>query len=610
MTAFIDAVRLLAGDIDETHLITDAQVLGIARPLVKTENGVSVVNVVGVATRLCRLLSTYIPDSRPLFVERMDKRAGELENILRADGPEAHEVTVADNVSLDPIDQNAIAAIVAGLLTWTITQNRVTSTGIVYDVNVAIGTGAAMKVGEFTSPGGPAGLSIQSVAVDSNDHLIVTLTDGSTYDAGMLPVSTAAGLGAAQVQNLIDTSGHADQTDLDAHEASTHNTDATARAAAAAAQTEIDSHESNHPQSGPSQADVDSSITAHAGDDDAHHPPVDISGKADQTELDSHEGSTHNTDTTARTAAAGAESDLASHVANHPGGVGGIPADGAVGRTQLSPSVVTDIDAHADQSELDAHEASTHNVDATARSEALAAQGLITGHQVAASPHNTAIATLIEAHRAVATAHQQPGGGGGSGLPTPATAADRAIRWNGTAWEAYSPSSKYYYALTVSNTNGTMSAGLRDALVNGPSGDERQRDHAAPNRLAYAQSNFFSAANETFIFYRTDIIPVSTWAAHADNPITVFETSPLYVWILAPTDAGEYETYRWTLKSFGGDRLDNEPSFTEVNQRLVIDGVEYTVYRAILMWEAGTTNRHFQLSVVRGPTANPTLVWQ
>ena len=45
---------------------------------------------------------------------------GELENILRADGPEAHTVTVADNVSLDPVDQNAIALIVAGLLGFSV----------------------------------------------------------------------------------------------------------------------------------------------------------------------------------------------------------------------------------------------------------------------------------------------------------------------------------------------------------------------------------------------------------------------------------------------------------------------------------------------------------
>ena len=69
--------------------------------------------------------------------------------------------------------------------------------------------------------------------------------------------------------------------------------------------------------------------------------------------------------------------------------------------------------ASAAQTDIDAHKGTTHNVDSTARSEALAAQGLITGHQAASTPHSAAIAALIEAHRAVATAHQQPGGGGG-----------------------------------------------------------------------------------------------------------------------------------------------------------------------------------------------------
>ena len=72
----------------------------------------------------------------------------------------------------------------------------------------------------------------------------------------------------------------------------------------------------------------------------------------------------------------------------------------------------TELAAYATLAALAAHVASTHNQDSTARSEAQAAQALITGHQVASSPHNVAITALIEAHRAVATAHQQPGGGG------------------------------------------------------------------------------------------------------------------------------------------------------------------------------------------------------
>ena len=168
MTAFTDAVRLLAGDIDETHLLTDAQVLAIARPLVKVNDGGDmVVNVVDVSTRMCRLLSTYMPDQRPLFVDRMDKRAGELENILRADGAAAHTVTVADNVSLDPVDQNAIALIVAGLLGFSVGPGTDVSTGTQYPLRLSIDGGAAMAFGSFVVPLGAGGTG--SVLPDGSD---------------------------------------------------------------------------------------------------------------------------------------------------------------------------------------------------------------------------------------------------------------------------------------------------------------------------------------------------------------------------------------------------------------------------------------------------------
>ena len=71
---------------------------------------------------------------------------------------------------------------------------------------------------------------------------------------------------------------------------------------------------------------------------------------------------------------------------------------------------------------IDTHEASTHNVDSTARSEAQAAQGLITGHEVATAPHNAAIAELIEEHRLVSDSHHTPGEGGVGGLTAAAAA--------------------------------------------------------------------------------------------------------------------------------------------------------------------------------------------
>ena len=43
---------------------------------------------------------------------------------------------------------------------------------------------------------GVDGISISSVAIDANKHLIITLSDGSTHDAGQLPASSGGGGGA------------------------------------------------------------------------------------------------------------------------------------------------------------------------------------------------------------------------------------------------------------------------------------------------------------------------------------------------------------------------------------------------------------------------------
>ena len=97
---------------------------------------------------------------------------------------------------------------------------------------------------------------------------------------------------------------------------------------------------------------------------------------------------------------------------------------GGPGEDQTARDAAATAQAAADgaQGEIDTHEGSTHNVDSTARSEALAAQGLITGHEVATAPHNDAIAELIEAHRLVSDSHHTPGMGGVGGLTAAAAA--------------------------------------------------------------------------------------------------------------------------------------------------------------------------------------------
>ena len=83
------------------------------------------------------------------------------------------------------------------------------------------------------------------------------------------------------------------QSEIDAHEASTHNTDAGARTAAANAQSAIEDHEG----------------TPHNTDTTARDAAAAAQAAADaaQADLDTHEGTPHNTDGTARTAAAAAQ---------------------------------------------------------------------------------------------------------------------------------------------------------------------------------------------------------------------------------------------------------------------------------------------------------------
>ena len=164
---------------------------------------------------------------------------------------------------------------------------------------------------------------------------------------------------------------------------------AAAQGAANVAQETINLHELNHPT-----PDVSGDISAH---DTAAPSHGSIRSKAQAT-----------------------ETGLEGHIAAHPGAVvAGPPADGTVGRPKLTAGLLADVDAHADQVDLDAakadlanHEGSNHNIDATARSEALAAQTLITGHQVASAAHNTEIVDRINTHAALPNVHHVPGAGG------------------------------------------------------------------------------------------------------------------------------------------------------------------------------------------------------
>ena len=167
---------------------------------------------------------------------------------------------------------------------------------------------------------GSVGNPVTGLAVNGLE-LVVTFEDG-TSEVLDLP---SGGMETPHVDQTARDSAAAAQTEVDTHETSTHNTDTTARADAATAQSEIDTHEaSTH----------NTDVTARTAAATA------------QGEIDTHEASTHNTDTAARSAAAAAQGEIDTHKANHPAGGGGgamrlVQTRLQIGTVDLSSSAIT-----------------------------------------------------------------------------------------------------------------------------------------------------------------------------------------------------------------------------------------------------------------------------
>ena len=230
--------------------------------------------------------------------------------------------------------------------------------------------------------------------------LTVTFADGST-ESHTLPAGGGGGVdqtardSATNAQNAASAA----QGEIDTHETTTHNTDTVARNAASAAQSEIDAHEaSTH------NTDITAQSTALNARQTAEQA---------QTELETHRNSTHNTDTTARTAARTAQTtantartELTAHEGTPHGGGGGVDQMARDAATAAQ----SEIDAHevtthntdttarstarnarqtAEQAQttIETHEASTHNTDAGARMAAANAQSAIEDH--GRTTHNT-----------------------------------------------------------------------------------------------------------------------------------------------------------------------------------------------------------------------------
>ena len=178
-----------------------------------------------------------------------------------------------------------------------------------FRVHRAGSTGAAVAAAQeaMGSPGNP----VTNVAI-SGGNLVVTFDDGTTRDetlpAGMTGDGTdqTARDAAAAAQSTADgatTVAAAAQSDIDAHEAGPHNTDAGARTAAAAAAATA----------------ATAQTTASTARDAA------TAAQADADTAQTTAGQAQATATAASTAANAAQADIDDHEANHPTGMGGGP---------------------------------------------------------------------------------------------------------------------------------------------------------------------------------------------------------------------------------------------------------------------------------------------
>ena len=295
---------------------------------------------------------------------------------------------------------------------------------------------------------GATGNPVTNVAVVGHE-LVVTYQDGTaesftiTADTGGAGADQTARNAAATAQSEIDAheasthntdttarstarnarqTGEQAQTTIETHEALTHNTDTTARNAAAAAQTAatntnsaLVAHEANHPSGG-------------AGTDQTARDAA----AAAQSEIDTHEVSTHNTDTVARSTARNARQT-----------------------------------AEQAQTGLETHEASTHNTDAGARTAAANAQSAVEDHE--RTIHNTDT-TARDAAAAAQTAAEAAAGGRPTVLYEAATAAigtSTGLITGNVVCPATGELEFYFEGLTGSRQGGVAYARVPAARIRG-----------------------------------------------------------------------------------------------------------------------------------------------
>ena len=197
------------------------------------------------------------------------------------------------------------------------------------------------------------------------------------------------------------------------------------------------------------------------------------------------------------------------------------------------------------------------------------------------------------------------------GLPTGSSVRD-SLRWNAGAWEAYSTEDDWFYALTPDVDMQPIAAAVVDMLANG-----------ANRRVRGLNATHYNPSVAQVVLTRWNIpyYPITgalnSWVGDGDaDAAAAFSISTVYHWVILPSDvSGQYIANRfWTISPRGGGSgetvgvIVNTPAYTEVNARLLINGVEYRVARARIEWSVGTTNYNLGVGFTSVSDA-PTAVW-
>ena len=157
-----------------------------------------------------------------------------------------------------------------------------------------------------------------------------------------------------------------------------------------------------------------------------------------------------------------------------------------------------------------------------------------------------------------------------------------------------------------------IAAAVVDMLANG-----------ANRRVRGSNATHYNPAISQVVLTRWNIpyYPITgalnSWVGDGDaDAAAAFSISTVFHWIVLPADvSGQYIANRfWTIAPRGGGsgetagEIANTPAYTEVNARLLINGVEYRVARARIEWAGGTVN--YNLGVGFTPVSDaPTAVW-